>query len=366
MTPFLSQFRPPALINSAKRLANHWSFRGNSLQIGLLSSSLWLATQASCSAFFPKISLEPQFAGDSYLAGDQNIGEEWSRNLKKMAKPGDKRWLPTSPLNVRSESFLLGQSSSVLEASAALGTEIDSSTVRQRPLAPSLEVSEASSLRASDLEESEIDFSGANPSAEPVQSLDLSPELLENSPVLQRWLEEVPDLLSDINQDPSFRTRLRIGYSEFPSTDQRRGFNLGVEDIFVGRTGLTVSGDYHRNGEGDRQSYGVDLRYYLFSLGSRLNVAPVVGYRYLQTGAFNTDGINLGIRLLVTPSRTGAADISLTQSWVSPTSSEEVGITLLSLGYAVTRDLRISTDIQAQNSPFKQDSRVGISLEWML
>ena len=179
-------------------------------------------------------------------------------------------------------------------------------------------------------------------------------------------MEEVPDLLSDIAHDPSFRTRLRAGYSQFPSTDQTSGFNLGVEDIFVGRTGLTVSGDYHRNGQGDRQSYGVDLRYHLLPLGSYLNLAPVVGYRYLQTGSFNTDGINLGIRLLVAPSRTGAADISVTQTWVSPTSSEEVGITSLSLGYAVTHNLRISTDIQAQNSPVRHDSRVGISLEWML
>jgi hypothetical protein len=64
-------------------------------------------------------------------------------------------------------------------------------------------------------------------------------------------------------------------------------------------------------------------------------------------------------------SRTGAADVSLTQSFVSPGSNEEVGITTLSVGYAVTQNLRLSTDIQKQNSKEDKDSRVGIVLEWM-
>jgi hypothetical protein len=64
-------------------------------------------------------------------------------------------------------------------------------------------------------------------------------------------------------------------------------------------------------------------------------------------------------------SRGGAADISLTQSWVSPGTDEEVGLTTLSFGYAVTRNLRLSTDIQKQNSLEDKDSRVGIVLEWM-
>jgi hypothetical protein len=90
-----------------------------------------------------------------------------------------------------------------------------------------------------------------------------------------------------------------------------------------------------------------------------------VGYRNLETGDYSTDGVNVGARLLLVLSRTGAADVSLTQSFVSPGSSEEVGITTLSFGYAVTRNLRLSTDIQKQNSREEKDSRVGIVLEWM-
>ncbi|MFM2311492.1 MAG: hypothetical protein RLZZ04_768, partial [Cyanobacteriota bacterium] len=42
-------------------------------------------------------------------------------------------------------------------------------------------------------------------------------------------------------------------------------------------------------------------------------------------------------------SRTGAGDVSLSQSYISPGGSEEVGITSLSVGYAVTSKLRLST-----------------------
>ncbi|MBE9127755.1 MULTISPECIES: hypothetical protein [unclassified Coleofasciculus] len=203
-----------------------------------------------------------------------------------------------------------------------------------------------------------------NPAAEELE-LELSPEIIEDSPVLQRWLQEVPNVLEDIRHDPSFRTRLRLGYSQFPSTDQAGGFIVGVEDIFIGRTGLTVSGDYQASFNEERETVGADLRYYLRPLGSYFNVAPVVGYRYLETEGYSTDGVNVGVRLLLVLSRTGAADVSLTQSFVSPGSNDEVGITTLSFGYAVTQNLRLSTDIQKQNSREEKDSRVGVVLEWM-
>lgn len=196
-------------------------------------------------------------------------------------------------------------------------------------------------------------------------AIDLDPKLIEASPVLRRWLKQVPNVLEDIRQDPSFRTRLRLGYSHFPSTDGAGGWNIGVEDVAIGRTKLTVSADYQATFNGKREAWGADLRYYVRPLGSYVNVAPVVGYRHLETTRYSTDGVNLGVRLLIVPSRTGAADISLTQSWVAPGSNDEVGLTTLSFGYALTRHLRLSTDIQKQNAPQRKDSRVGISLEWM-
>jgi hypothetical protein len=196
-------------------------------------------------------------------------------------------------------------------------------------------------------------------------SIDLSPDAIEESPVLQRWLEEIPDISDDIKNDPSFRTRIRLGYSYFPSSGDASGFNIGVEDLFIGETGLTVSGDYQASFNGDRASVGGDLRYYVLPLGNYINIAPVLGYRYIETNGYSTDGVNVGLRLMLALSRTGAADISLTQSFVSPGGSEEVGMTTLSVGYALTKNLRLSTDIQKQNSVNSKDSRVGIVLEWM-
>jgi hypothetical protein len=199
--------------------------------------------------------------------------------------------------------------------------------------------------------------------AEP-ENASTDPALPQDSPVLQRWRQQVPDVLSEIRHDPSFRTRLRVGYSQFLENSQS-GLNLGVEDVFLGRTGLTVSGSYQGSFDGDRSTYGGDLQYYVLPLGSTVNIAPVVGYRHVDTGTQTTDGVNVGARVRFVPSRTAAADITFTQSWVAPGSNEEVTISTLSLGYAVTHDLRISTDLERQNAPSLKDSRVAIVVEWM-
>ncbi len=207
--------------------------------------------------------------------------------------------------------------------------------------------------------------SQASPTNEELD-LDIDPAIIDSSPTLQRWQKEVPNVLEEIRNDPSFNTRFRFGYSLFPSSGDIGGLNLGVEDIFIDRTGLTVSGDYQFSFNGDRQAGGVRLNYFVLPLGDYVNFAPVVGYRYIQTGDYSSDGINIGARLMLSLSRTGAADISITQSFVAPGSSEEVGITSLSVGYALTSQLRLSGDIEKQNSIAEKDSRVAIVLEWMI
>ena len=76
--------------------------------------------------------------------------------------------------------------------------------------------------------------------------LEIDREILEGSPVLQEWLQDVPDVMEEIRHDRSFRTRVRFGYSQFSSTDDEEGFHVGIEDIFIGETGLTVSGEYQQ------------------------------------------------------------------------------------------------------------------------
>lgn len=197
--------------------------------------------------------------------------------------------------------------------------------------------------------------------------LELDPTIIEQSPVLRRWLEETPDIADEIRHQPSFRTRLRLGYANFPSSGEIGGFQLGIEDVFVWRgTGLTLSGDYSRSYNGQRESYGAAARYYLLPLGGYVNLAPSIGYRSVSTADYSADGVDLGIRLMLVPSRGGAADLALSQHWVAPGSDQEVGITSLTLGYAVTRQIRLGSDLQFQNSRFGQDSRWGLSLEWLL
>ena len=199
-----------------------------------------------------------------------------------------------------------------------------------------------------------------------IEELDIDPQIIKNSPVLQKWRRKVPNVLEDIYKDPSFTTRLRFGYSLFSTTGSASGIHLGLEDLFIGRSGLTVSGDYQIAFNGKRETVGADINYYVRPLGSYVNFAPLLGYRYLQTGNYTTDGVNVGAKLILVLSRGGAANISLSQSWISPGSKDEVGLTKLSFGYAVSPHVRVSTDIQKQNSRQNKDSSVGMILEWML
>ena len=208
------------------------------------------------------------------------------------------------------------------------------------------------------------------PSETDGESLNLTPEVIERSPVLQRWMQEVPDLREDIRNDPSFVTRLYAGYSFFPSSGGTGGLAVGVEDVFLGDLPLTLSADYQqtfeRSAANRRRAYGVDLNYYLLPLGDYFNVAPIVGYRYAESGSdYAVSGANVGVRLRFVPSRTGAADVTLDQSWVVG-DREGLSVTHLNVGYAVTDDLRLSTDLEWQRTADEGDSRVGINLEWSL
>jgi hypothetical protein len=196
-------------------------------------------------------------------------------------------------------------------------------------------------------------------------SIDISPEIINGSPVLQKWLKGIPDVLNEIKTDPSFRTRVKVGYSQYPSTNQAGGFHAAVDDVFFGRSGLSASANYNASSTGKRTAYGADLQYYLLSLGNYLNVTPLVGFRHLETDKYSRDGLNLGVKLMVVPARGGGADLAISQSWVGFGSATETGLTTLSVGYALTEHLRLSTDIQQQNAKENYDSRVGFGVEWM-
>lgn len=196
-------------------------------------------------------------------------------------------------------------------------------------------------------------------------SPDIPDEIIKESPVLQKWLQETPNILEEIRNDPSFRTRLNIGFSIFPDNDDITGITVAVEDVFIGRTGLTLSADYQTSWNGDRTALGTDLHYFLFPLGGYVNIAPLLGYRYVKSNDFDTDGVNLGLRLMLALSRTGAADISLTQSFVSPGSTQEVGLFSIAVGYSITSDIRLSTSWKLQNSPQNKDDSFSIGMQYL-
>ena len=197
-------------------------------------------------------------------------------------------------------------------------------------------------------------------------NLDIPPEVIKDSPTLQKWLQQTPNVLEDIRHDPSFATRLRWGFSFFPDSDDGFGINIAVEDIFIKRTGFTISTDYYTDFNSDRSSIGTDLHYFLLPLGNHINLAPMIGYRYLENADYDQDGVNLGIRLMLALSRIGAADISLAQSFFAPGTDQEVGIFSLAIGYGVTSNLRLATELEFQNFPQEQDTRLGLNLEWLL
>ncbi|MBE9203080.1 hypothetical protein IQ218_05915 [Synechocystis salina LEGE 06099] len=193
--------------------------------------------------------------------------------------------------------------------------------------------------------------------------LDLEPALVENSPTLQRWWDKTPDLFEQNSNDPAFLTRVRLGYNYFSDDDQSSGAAIGVEDLFIGQSPLSLSGDYYTNFAG-QQGGGANLQYYLLPLGWYVNVTPLVGYRAIAQNDYHSEGINVGGKVVLALSRPGAADISFSQNFVAPGGTAEVGISTLSVGYALTPQWRLATDLQRQNSPAYRESRFGVYLEW--
>lgn len=204
----------------------------------------------------------------------------------------------------------------------------------------------------------------ANPNL--AEELDLPPGVVENSPVLQQWGKEIPNLLEEIKTDPSFKTKINVGYLQYPSTDDISGWKIGIEDVFVGKTQLTVNANYSQSFNHERRHLETNLAYSLFPLGSYFNVSPVVGYHVLETEKYEEEGLNLGLQIRLVLSRTDAADIRLSQTFISPGQETEVGLTTLNTGYSLTENFRVAVEIQKQNATVAKDSRVGVLTQWTL
>jgi len=203
-----------------------------------------------------------------------------------------------------------------------------------------------------------------SPTKSPIASdLNLNQELVESSPVLRRWLADPPDVLYDIYNSPSFNTKLKIGLT---SRDNSLGFEVGVDDVFLGKTAFTVSAGYQREFTGKEDNFDANLRYYVLPLGSYFNISPQVGYRSINIASLgSTSGIDVGVQgiLVLSPH---SADLRLSQTFTAPGSNNEASITTLAASYAITRKLRLGSNIQWRRSNIRYDSRVGFVLELAL
>lgn len=204
---------------------------------------------------------------------------------------------------------------------------------------------------------------GSGAISDPAQ-LNLDPAILESSPTLQKWLGEPVNVLEDLRHDPSFATRIRVGYGQVSAGEDRGTLNLGVTDLFLGNTGITLDGCYGSD-LGDRHRFHVDANYYVRPLGHYVNGGPTLGYHQVQTPTQDQDGLALGVKMIFALSRTGAADVTVSQRFVNPGKNTEMGITRINVGYAIAPSFRLSTEFENQNATWNRDRHVGLFLEYL-
>lgn len=193
--------------------------------------------------------------------------------------------------------------------------------------------------------------------------LEIDRQIIDRSPVLQRWLNRPPDLLDDIRNSPSFDSKLRIGIT---SRNHSLGLELGAEDIFLGKSPVTFNVGVQAELSGRESEINAHFRYYLLPLGSYWNVAPIVGYRqFNQFERPQISGLDVGLQgiLVLSPQ---SSDLRLSHTFTSPQGDLEMSTTTLSSSYALTNNLRLGTKIEWRRSPIIYDSRVGFLLELAL
>jgi hypothetical protein len=204
------------------------------------------------------------------------------------------------------------------------------------------------------------DIAHARPEQKSPEDLEIDRQIINSSPVLRRWLNNPPDLLEDIYHTPSFEPKLQIGMT---SRNHSLGLEVGVEDVFVGRTPLTLNANLQTELSGRESEIQAGIRYYLLPLGSYWNIAPIAGYRqFNQYERPQISGLDVGLQgiLILSPR---SSDLRLSHTFTSPYSNLEMSKTVLSTSYAVTRQMRLGTKIEWRRSPLVYDSRVGFLVE---
>ncbi len=194
---------------------------------------------------------------------------------------------------------------------------------------------------------------------DPSSDSTLDAALLEASPTLRRWLEQPPDLLEEIRNRPLIQPRIQASLG----TDT---WSVGLEDLPLFDR-LTVSGDYQQflnTPSGTEQQFGSSLRYYLAPLGSQVNVAPVVGYRHLEGAERSWGTVQWGAHAVLIPAP-GAADLTLSYSWLHPPDESISTLVQLTTAYTLMPALRLGARYRYESSRLDQEATFGLVLEWI-
>ncbi len=194
---------------------------------------------------------------------------------------------------------------------------------------------------------------------EPAEAATHHSEAFENSPLLQRWQENPPNILDEIRNTPALPPRLRVGVAS------NREWSVGVEDLTL-YDRLILRGHYRAAfDEQSDEEYGADLAYYLLPRGSYFNIAPQVGFRHLDLGDRINDGVNVGLlgTIALAP---GAADLAISYSLLDPFASDEATLGSVTAAYHLTRRLRVASQVNWRHTIAKDDIAVGMFMELKL
>ena len=184
----------------------------------------------------------------------------------------------------------------------------------------------------------------------------LDAELIESSPVLQRWLEAPPDILDEIRNRPAVPFRLRAGLAS------NREWTAGAEDIPIWHR-LTLSGDYRAAFDDQRDiEFGSSVRYYLRRRGAYFNIAPDLGFRRLDLADNVSEGLSVGLvgTISLAP-RT--ADLVVTYRLLEPASAAEATLGSVVAAYHLSPEIRLAGQANWRNSNNQNDLAAGIFLE---
>lgn len=190
--------------------------------------------------------------------------------------------------------------------------------------------------------------------------LGLDEEVVESSPVLQRWLVDPPDLLDEIRNTPAVPTRLQAGVDV-------SGWSLGISDLYLLER-LSLSSTYQQSLDRPQDAtFGSNLRYFVAPVGSRLNLAPQVGYGRLDQFERFLSGPQYGayVVLALDP---GAADLTLSYNWLDPNrSTQEGGATVgeITSSYALSPSTRLAARYTWRHSTITKDQDLSLILEWV-